>query len=45
MELMFWSFCTVAYAYLESVGRYCAQIHAAAYQSYITYPIDSALPA
>ena len=33
------------HAYLESVGRYCAQIHAAAYQSYITYPIDSALPA
>ncbi len=27
------------------VGRYCAQIHAAAYQSYITYPIESALPA
>ena len=33
------------HAYLESVGRYCVQIHAAAYQSYITYPIDSALPA
>jgi uncharacterized alpha-E superfamily protein len=32
------------HAYLESVGRYCAQIHAAAYQSYITYPIDLALP-
>ena len=33
------------HAYLEGVGRYCAQIHAAAYQSYITYPIESALPA
>ena len=33
------------HAYLEAVGRYCAQIHAAAYQSYITYPIESALPA
>jgi uncharacterized alpha-E superfamily protein len=33
------------HAYLESVGRYCAQIHAAAYQSYVTYPIESALPA
>ena len=33
------------HAYLESVGRYCVQIHAAAYQSYISYPIESALPA
>ena len=33
------------HAYLEAVGRYCAQIHAAAYQSYISYPIESALPA
>jgi uncharacterized alpha-E superfamily protein len=33
------------HAYLESVGRYCVQIHAAAYQSYIMYPIESALPA
>ena len=24
------------HAYLEGVGRYCAQIHAAAYQSYVT---------
>jgi uncharacterized alpha-E superfamily protein len=31
--------------YLEGVGRYCTQIHAAAYQSYVTYPIESALPA
>jgi uncharacterized alpha-E superfamily protein len=33
------------HAYLESVRRYCVQIHAAAYQSYIMYPIESALPA
>jgi len=33
------------HAYLDAVGRYCAQIHAAAYQSYITYPIETALPA
>jgi uncharacterized alpha-E superfamily protein len=33
------------HAYLESIGRYCAQVHAAAYQSYVTYPIESALPA
>jgi uncharacterized alpha-E superfamily protein len=31
--------------YLESIGRYCAQIHAAAYQTYISYPIETALPA
>ena len=33
------------HAYLESIGRYCAQVHAAAYQTYVTYPIESALPA
>jgi uncharacterized alpha-E superfamily protein len=33
------------HAYLQSVGSYCTQIHAAAYQSYIMYPIESALPA
>lgn len=33
------------HGYLESVQRYCVQIHAAAYQSYIMYPIESALPA
>jgi uncharacterized alpha-E superfamily protein len=33
------------HAYLEGIGRYCTQIHAAAYQSYVTYPIESALPA
>jgi uncharacterized alpha-E superfamily protein len=31
--------------YLESIGRYCAQIHTAAYQTYISYPIETALPA
>jgi uncharacterized alpha-E superfamily protein len=30
--------------YLETITRYCAQIHSAVYQSYITYPIESALP-
>jgi len=33
------------HTYLEGISRYCAQIHAAVYQSYITYPIESALPA
>ena len=33
------------HAYLDGIGRQCAQIHTAAYQSYITYPIESALPA
>lgn len=32
------------HGYLEGIGRYCAQIHAAAYQSYVMYPIESALP-
>jgi uncharacterized alpha-E superfamily protein len=31
--------------YLEGISRYCAQIHSAAYQSYVSYPIESALPA
>jgi uncharacterized alpha-E superfamily protein len=31
--------------YLESIERYCGQIHTAAHQTYITYPIESALPA
>jgi uncharacterized alpha-E superfamily protein len=30
--------------YLESIGRYCTQIHTAAYQTYISYPIETALP-
>jgi uncharacterized alpha-E superfamily protein len=33
------------HAYLESIGRYCVQVHAAAYQCYVSYPIESALPA
>ena len=33
------------HAYLESIGRYCSQIHAAAHQSYVLYPIELALPA
>jgi uncharacterized alpha-E superfamily protein len=33
------------HAYLEGIGRYCTQIHDAAHQSYISYPIESALPA
>jgi hypothetical protein len=33
------------HAYHEGIGRYCAQIHAAAHQSSISYPIESALPA
>jgi uncharacterized alpha-E superfamily protein len=32
-------------AYLAGIGRQCAQIHAALYQSYITYAIESAIPA
>jgi uncharacterized alpha-E superfamily protein len=30
---------------LVAVGRYCAQIHAALHEGYITYPIEAALPA
>ena len=33
------------HVYLETISRYCAQIHGAMYHSYITYPIESALPA
>jgi uncharacterized alpha-E superfamily protein len=33
------------HAYLEGIGRHCAQIHAAVHQSYIGYPIEEALPA
>jgi len=33
------------HAYLETIGRHCAQIHAAVSQSYVMYPIESALPA
>jgi uncharacterized alpha-E superfamily protein len=33
------------HAYLEAIGRHCVQIHTAIHQSYIGYPIESALPA
>ena len=34
-----------SHAYLEGITRHAAQIHAAVYQSYVMYPIESALPA
>lgn len=33
------------HVYLETISRYCSQIHAAVSQSYVMYPIESALPA
>jgi uncharacterized alpha-E superfamily protein len=33
------------HAYLEGIGGHCRQIHAAIYQSYVMYPIETALPA
>jgi uncharacterized alpha-E superfamily protein len=33
------------HAYLTSVSRQCSQIHSAIYQSYISYSIETALPA
>jgi uncharacterized alpha-E superfamily protein len=33
------------HAYLQGIVRYCAQIHEAAQQSYISYPVELALPA
>jgi uncharacterized alpha-E superfamily protein len=33
------------HGYLAGVGRQCIQLHAALYQSYIAYPIESAMPA
>ena len=33
------------HAYLDTIGRHCAQIHAAVSQSYVMYSIESALPA
>jgi uncharacterized alpha-E superfamily protein len=33
------------HTYLGGIGRYAAEIHTAVYQSYIMYPIESALPA
>jgi uncharacterized alpha-E superfamily protein len=32
-------------AYLAGIGAQCGQIHSALYQSYIAYPIESAIPA
>ncbi len=36
---------TTPHAYLDGITRHAAQIHAAVYQSYVMYPIESALPA
>ena len=33
------------HVYLDTISRYCAQIHGAVSQSYISYPIETALPA
>jgi uncharacterized alpha-E superfamily protein len=33
------------HGYLDAIGRYCDQVHLAAAQCYVTYPIESALPA
>lgn len=33
------------HSYLSGIGRQCAQIHVALYQTYIAYPIESAIPA
>jgi uncharacterized alpha-E superfamily protein len=33
------------HAYLQGVERHCGQIHAAATQTYVRYPIETALPA
>jgi uncharacterized alpha-E superfamily protein len=33
------------HAYLAGIVRQCAQIHTALYQSYITYAVESAIPA
>jgi uncharacterized alpha-E superfamily protein len=33
------------HAYLDSISRHVAQIHGAIYQTYVMYPIESALPA
>ena len=34
-----------AQAYLNTINRQCTQIHTALYQSYVSYPIETALPA
>ncbi|MGC4084751.1 MAG: alpha-E domain-containing protein [Vicinamibacterales bacterium] len=33
------------HSYLTGIAKHCAQIHTAVYQSYIGYPIETALPA
>jgi uncharacterized alpha-E superfamily protein len=33
------------HTYLGSISRQCAQIHSSVYQSYVSYPIEAALPA
>jgi uncharacterized alpha-E superfamily protein len=33
------------HGYLTGIGRQCSQVHAALYQTYITYQVESALPA
>jgi len=33
------------HAFLDGITRHASQVHAAIYQSYIMYPIESALPA
>jgi uncharacterized alpha-E superfamily protein len=33
------------HAYLSGISRQCTQIHSALYQSYVSYPVDTALPA
>jgi uncharacterized alpha-E superfamily protein len=33
------------HAYLAGISRQCAQVHAALYQTYLAYPIESAIPA
>ncbi len=34
-----------SHAYLDGIEQYCAQIHTALYESYLTYTIEAALPA
>ena len=33
------------HAYMEGIGQHCSQIHHAIYQTFIAYPIETALPA
>jgi uncharacterized alpha-E superfamily protein len=34
-----------SHAYFDGIGRYCAQIHTALSESYLTYSVGAALPA